>query len=189
MSPATYAQYIKKGMQSLHHLVLDKKLNAHDFGIPRSIFSTLANNPSESIPVEWQQKYVEAMEYIIDNKALGVFLVGNDSVDKDVFAAAMLLFWLDHGQRVRLVVAPSLTEPITMPIFAVAFMGVDIPGLHTHFVKTYVRSNLLHGRLTILGGMSLESIEETMGQQIMSYLVPKSITIDLSTPRPKMPTF
>lgn len=184
-----YVQYVRKGLEAIRNLVADKKLRPYDLGIPAEIMRVLANTPQQSLPEEWQQKYVEAVEHIVDNKTLGVFLVGNDSVEKDVFAAAMLLFWLDHGQRVRFIVAPSLTEAIQLPIFAVAFMGVDIPGLHTHFVKTYVRSNLLHGRITILGGQSVESIEATMGEQIMSYIVPKSITIDLSAPRPKMPIF
>jgi hypothetical protein len=114
------------------------------------------------------------------------FLTGTESPTKDLLSVLLLLGMLGQNHKLMHFFLATSFEPPGLG--NVALMACDrVKGLQALKVQNFIKAHVLAGKSLLVGGESLEKIEEGLGAPLMDYLSHSAVEIENPLSRQRIP--
>ena len=141
----------------------------------------LANVTEEDLPVKLQQKLIQTSNRVLGGKS--VWLLGASSVEKEVFAVCLLKRVLQDNKTGLFYLASHTLD--YEEAYATVFIGVDdlASGYPVKKLLSTLKYIFMQGRVFILEGSSKESLEQILGQDFMTYIIPSAVGVQFEAKR------
>lgn len=167
----------------LQRITKERFQNRVNRGLLPSGLGETAEGVYRELPKEYRNKLdTYAKKY----PGHSVILTGKDSLLKDRIAACILLYYMAHYKTVHLYSTPEI--PIK-PYFATAFLRVDLLEQRDYKAfSRYVLSAVTRKRVILIGGSSLNELEQLLPDNVIGVLfsLKKVIEIEVGEISPEI---
>lgn len=130
----------------------------------------------EDLSKELQIKLAQTSDRVLAGRS--VLLLGTPSREKDVFAVCLLKRVIQNNKTGLFYLASHTLD--YEEAYATVFLGIDdmTSGYPVKKLLSTLKYIFMQGRVFILEGNSKESLEQTLGRDFITYIVPGSVGVE-----------